>query len=303
MNGFLEEFKNQFYSNKPENVDVFYISNISNFISRILYRLFEKINFKLKSGKKKNGEVLTALLYGPEFSLFLFPGLKNIELAPVVMDAWPMYFNRIRFAIGFYKISTIYFSSKEVVELFNRKKWVGRAIWFPEAIDHSKYQYYLLADKVYDVINFGRKWDQYHNLIKPALEANGKSYLYDKADGKMMFKTSRDLYKTMSKTRISICVPSGITHPNRTGGISTMTQRYLQSMACGCLIVGIAPAELIDLFGYNPVIEIDLNDGERQIVHILDNISGYQTLIDRNYKEVMSNHTFQKRWKEMQIEL
>ena len=105
----------------------------------------------------------------------------------------------------------------------------------------------------------------------------------------------------MAKSKISICVPSSITHPDRSGNIETMTVRYLQSMVSKCLILGRAPKEMITLFGYNPVIEIDSEDPEGQIISIINNYSNYFGLIEKNYQTVLEKHTWNKRWAEIKL--
>ena len=72
--------------------------------------------------------------------------------------------------------------------------------------------------------------------------------------------------------------------------------RYLQSMASKCLILGHAPAEMIKLFGYNPVIEIDWDHAEEQIEDILQHFHLHIPLIERNYKAVLANHTWVHRF-------
>ncbi|MGW1497782.1 hypothetical protein ACWCQW_04190 [Streptomyces mirabilis] len=60
-----------------------------------------------------------------------------------------------------------------------------------------------------------------------------------------------------------------------------MTQRYLESMASGCLVLGQAPPELVSLMGFNPVIEIDWRDPVQQVLDILASPSGWQPAVDR----------------------
>ena len=45
--------------------------------------------------------------------------------------------------------------------------------------------------------------------------------------------------------------------PELAGDIETLTQRYWECMLSRIVMLGHAPQELIDLIGYNPVIEID----------------------------------------------
>ena len=88
----------------------------------------------------------------------------------------------------------------------------------------------------------------------------------------------------LANSKISIFVPSDITHPNVTGSISTITNRFLQSMASRCLIVGKVPHDMLYLFDYNPIIEIDEENPVAQIEAILANFDTYIPLIEKNYE-------------------
>jgi len=75
-----------------------------------------------------------------------------------------------------------------------------------------------------------------------------------------------------------------------------MTNRYLQSLASKCLILGTTPDEMKEVFGYDPVIPVDMRDPAEQIVEILKNFNDYVPLIEKNYNECLSNHTWHNRW-------
>jgi hypothetical protein len=60
--------------------------------------------------------------------------------------------------------------------------------------------------------------------------------------------------------------------------------------------VGKAPKELLTLFGYNPVIEIDMNNPVRQLQSIFENFSNYIPLIENNFNTAINQHTWRHRW-------
>jgi hypothetical protein len=95
------------------------------------------------------------------------------------------------------------------------------------------------------------------------------------------------LLEAWGTTKISICFPKTITDPERAGGVETVTFRYFESMAACCLIVGHCPAELEDLFGYNPVIEADMKNPAEQLLSILNNIDRYQSLVAKNHSRMV----------------
>ncbi len=80
------------------------------------------------------------------------------------------------------------------------------------------------------------------------------------------------------------------------GDVETLTQRYWECMLSGTLIVGHAPKELVDLLGYNPVIELETDeDIGNRFSQILDNISSYQELADKNLAAARENASWDTR--------
>ena len=80
-------------------------------------------------------------------------------------------------------------------------------------------------------------------------------------------------------------MPKSLTHPEIAQGVETLTQRYWEAMLSRMIIVGHAPQELIDICGYNPVIELsgDCTESMSLIKDIIANVDKYQSMVDRNY--------------------
>lgn len=222
---------------------------------------------------------------------FILAGRKSIYL----FDAWPTEHDKIINFIKSYKISNVFLSSSQAVERLSNSVKECNFYWIPEAINPSLYRAYPYENKDIDVLQFGRKYEAYHERIQMSLKASHKIYRYEQNKGEIVFGTREAFIDGLARSKVSICVPSSITHPERSGGIETMTIRYLQSMASKCLIVGHAPQEMIDLFGYNPVVEIDMTNPANQLQILLDNFSDYIPLIEKNYI-VVNNHTWVNRW-------
>ena len=69
-------------------------------------------------------------------------------------------------------------------------------------------------------------------------------------------------------------------------------------MASKALIVGHCPAELQELFGYNPVVQVDWSNPFCQLSkEVLSQISAYQKLVESNYKRLLEVGTFTQRAK------
>ena len=89
-----------------------------------------------------------------------------------------------------------------------------------------------------------------------------------------------------------------MTHSERAQNIETLTQRYWEAMLTGTLLVGHAPQELINVCGYNPVIE--LGDNPTQVIkEILSNVESYQTLAERNRECAEEKAEWDKRMTEI----
>jgi len=227
---------------------------------------------------------------------FMLPVRKSIYM----FDAWPVSHEIISQFVSHFGVEHIFLSSSQATDRLKNTAGRSQFHWIPEGINPEEYKHFSYQRKDIDVLAFGRQYDEYHEKIKSPLETDGKVYIYAKTQGKIalpLFLSRETFIEGLARSKVSICVPSGITNPQRSGDIQTMTIRYLQSMVSKCLIVGHAPDEMITLFGYNPVIEIDMENAVSQIREILSNYSAYRPLIERNYTSVIEGHTWSHRWK------
>jgi hypothetical protein len=223
---------------------------------------------------------------------FVLKARKSVYL----FDAWPRNHGDIRSFVESWGVQYAFVSSSEAAERLAAISDRCTFIWVPEGVDPARYQWRSHIEKDIDVLQLGRKYDAHHAVITPALEKAGKSYLYERTKGTIVFPSRDQFIDGLARTRISICVPSSLTHPERAGDIETMTVRYLQSMASKCLVLGRTPGEMVELFGYDPVVEIDMRDPAGQILHILENFEDYIPLIERNFERVVNDHTWTGRW-------
>lgn len=209
-------------------------------------------------------------------------------------DAWEPLFDEIEKTIRAYKINMVFTASKQSADYFNTLNIPNfQSHWIPEGIDVDQYQFIPYQERTTDVLQLGRKWNEYHEKIK-TIEKD-IVYQYEKKAGEIIFPTREDFLFGLANSKISICVPSDITHPERTGKISTITNRYLQSMASKCLLLGKIPHDMVHLFDYNPIIEIDDNNTIAQIEAILSNFDTYIPLIEKNYETIKSFHNWDNR--------
>ena len=276
----------------------------SYIISRLFFRLW---NSGLFSGILKNQLLrfyklifsghknYLIVLMGPRFPK-CFPyvfrnGMKSIYL----FDAWPMYFNYILRFVNDFEIDYLFVSSKQAAESLNELIGKNNVFWVPEGVKPGDYKFLPAANRNIDILSFGRNYDNFHQKIVEKLALKKVKYIFSSANERL-FPDKKSFVDGLSRSKISVCFPTRITHPERAGGIETMTNRFLQSMASKCLVLGKAPEEMIQLFGYNPVVEVNMENPAEQSIEILENYENYNELIEMNYKTVVENHSWAKRW-------
>ena len=143
-------------------------------------------------------------------------------------------------------------------------------MWLPEATDPSEYSSSVpWAERDIDVLELGRKSNSFHGKIAAPLANAKRSHLFERVKGEIIFPDRKGFLEGLARSKISICFPCSQTHPERFGSVETVTNRYFESMASKCLIVGHAPRQLTDLFGYNPVIEVQEGADFEQIEFLL----------------------------------
>ena len=271
-----------------------------------LFKVTSKLGFSVaKSAKDSYIEspltdakhVFTIMMGLEEFKICPFMFNTNHCKSIYLFDAWADDFDRILHFINYFKIDFTFVSASQSAERLNNLLGKKRAYWVPEGINPNEYKFKVNhTEKGIDVLALGRRYENYHIKILESLKRNNFNYSYVKEDGQLIFPSRQQLIEGFSNSKISVCFPASITTPSASGGIETMTIRYLQSIVSKCLIVGHAPDEMIQLFGYNPVVEVDFSDPAGQIISILNHYDDYLPLIERNFEEVITKHTWECRW-------
>ena len=218
----------------------------------------------------------------------LFPICFFGEIVPLCFDCWPKDYELIADMFRRHRFRIAFFTARQSCEYFKLNLPGVSCHWLPEAADPDEYRFQRpLCDRTIDVLELGRKSEPYSLAIQKPLVRAGYVHRF-RADGqRRIFPTKSELMEAWSKTKISICFPKTMTDPVKAGGVETVTFRYFESIASCCLIVGHCPAELEDLFGYNPVIEADLQDPAGQLFDLLQNIDSYQGFVDKNRQRML----------------
>ncbi len=264
-------------------------------IKKIANKFFKSLIFFYPA--YKSNETYLIILLGIYFIQQAYPYflLKSCRKAVYLFDSWEGDLKKIAQYIDKLNLNYVFISAKQSYEHLSNCNLKAKLFWVPEGINTSDYHFLPYSEKTIDVLQIGRKYDLYHEKIVEFCSERQYKYLYEVKRGSIIFSTNEEFFEGLAKAKISVCVPSNITHPERSGKISTMTHRYLQSMASKCLILGICPDEMIELFDYNPVIEIDMENSSKQLEDILSDYDNYIPLIEKNYKVVKEHHQWKNR--------
>jgi hypothetical protein len=266
----------------------------TSYAYRFLAKLMARAGMVRNFWKGKKG-VYLAILMGPA-EYRLFPYCCGQEMVVYCFDCWPEKYARWEAIFRRNRIRLAFFSARRSAEQFSKKIPEMQSVWLPEAVNPEAYRRSKsLAERSIDVLELGRKYDTFHQAITPRLKESQRVHLYEQVKGQIIFPTREGLVQGLSDSKISVCFPSSVTHPDRSGDAETVTYRYFESMASACLILGKCPQELSDLFGYNPVIEADEHDPYGQINEILQNLTNYQELVVRNYRRLTEVGTWKVR--------
>lgn len=234
----------------------------------------------------------------------LFPWALTREVVPVVFDCMPHEFAQWQSLLQRLRIETAFFTASAAAAHFRQVLPKGRWHWLPEAINLADYSAAMpWADRPIHVLEFGRRYGKYHDAVTDGLATAGVRHVYERRRGELVFATQADFLAGLGQAQVSICFPQSMTHPERFGTVETLTQRYLESMASGCVLLGKAPGELIALCGYNPVVDVDWAAPVRQLLTIRDEPHRHFELRSRNIEFVSKHGTWDLRATELMQKL
>lgn len=221
----------------------------------------------------------------------LFPYYMSYEIIPMLWDCWPSTWERMYASFRLFDIKNVLVTSRQVAKMINEGTNV-KAYWIPEGIKSSLYSKgYKLTGRQIDVMEIGRQEKHYHSMLVKMREEGKINRVINSninkdgtLDGYHVAYTNEEIREMMSDSKVMVCFPQCDTNPQRAGNVETLTQRYWEAMLSRCIMIGRAPQELIDLIGYNPVIDVDWDNAIEQLNEILVNISDFQSFVDKNYE-------------------
>lgn len=223
-------------------------------------------------------EARLKFLSGYKLFFQAYPDYIDHEIIPLFWDCWPECQERVKRFLRRNNVRIAIFTSSQVAKMMQDEFPQMQILSITEGIDTEAYsEGKALSERNVDVIEFGRRT----NVIGTMKLPSHVRHLYSK-NGEKLFASNSDFYHALADSKLTLAFPRSITHPEMTGSIETLTQRYWENMLCRIIMVGKAPQELVDLIGYNPVIDMDTSSPSEQIVGILEDVSSYQALVDKN---------------------
>ena len=221
-----------------------------------------------------------------------------------LMDAWEPLISYAAANLNAHR-GNIYLTSKDAADSLMLAAHSQRSLncqkiaWLPEGINLSIYAHDTpctsLVRRRIDILEPGRLWLFFHESLRLALVGSNYVHVWQESAAKVLWANRWDYIQALLETRIVVCFPRSLTHPDQAGTFETVTLRYYEAMAAGCLLIGQCPPEAYQIFGYNPVVNLDSGvDLGIQVLDILRNLGDYVDLVERNKKEVIK-HTWRKR--------
>ena len=224
-----------------------------------------------------------------------FPDYVLYEVIPFVWDCWPCYEEKMCKWLERHDVKTAIFTSAQTAERMRERFPQMNIMWCAEAVDGSLYtEGKPLAERGIDLMEFGRSNERVLNVKLPETIKHVSTMQY----GKFLY-TNEQLYRAMGDAKVTITLPRSMTQPEIAGDIETLTQRYWECMLSRMVMLGHAPKELVDLIGYNPVVELDTVHTAEQVQEILAHIEDYQPLVDKNRKTALKMGDWSVRMQEV----
>lgn len=228
--------------------------------------------------KKFNREARLRFVQPWTIEFDTFPDYALYEVIPFFWDVWPENFEKTFAWLKRHNTKTAIFTSSQVAEMVRARFPEMNVLAVTEGIDVETYSKgKQLKDREIDFLEYGREID---HIVKYSISDKIR-YMRGKKEGKPIF-SQQELIENLANSKVVAAYTKKWTNPEQAGDIDTLTQRYWECMLSGCIMIGHAPQELVDLIGYNPVIEVDREKPNEQLLDVLSHIDDYQDLADRN---------------------
>lgn len=240
-----------------------------------------------------NNEARLRFVSGFSIRFDTFPDYAQYEIIPVIWDCWPQNVPVVAAFLSKYSVKTAVFTSSQTADTFRQLFPKINILTITEGVELDLYHKGNdLKDRTIDVLEVGRNWVDFFKT--PLMD--GVNHVKT-GNFQRFFNTDEDFRRGLADTKVTINVPRCDVDKRMAGDIETLTQRYWECMLSRVVMVGRAPAELIDLIGYDPMVSVpELQTHSSRVLdfdfsplvnEVLANIEEYQPLVDKNHKTAM----------------
>lgn len=254
-------------------------------------------NYDLIPTLFQKGDVRLCFVEAQSIYFDTFHSVFNHELIPFIWDCWPCHYDKVEKWLRRHRVRCAIFTSRQEMETMHLRCPDILMYWSYEGIDTEHYNSEkLLRDRSIDYLAYGRcsRYLDINNLDKNIKVVT--------SDWFKELRSQDSLANALSDSKVVLCLSKFYTSPQIAQGIDTLTQRFWECLLSGVVVVGHAPQELIDVMGYNPIVELAANEAvsvASQIHDILLNIEDYQELVDRNRREALRIASWETRMKDV----
>lgn len=253
----------------------------------------------------------------PDYCLYIAMGCDDLFInketlkrlsAPLIVycyDTWTSLYDRWLWAFKEIKPQHIFLAYKQSAEYF--RDLLGEHVhYLPQSFDNEFFKDYGL-EKSRLFMQMGRQVPILHELANTYLSKNrisnaDENYLYPR-QGSLVSPTMEGLARNINSTFFFFAAPQNVHNVAFTGGISEVTARYYEAMACKSLVVGYKPLDSFDyLFPHDTaMISLDSNESnfENIVNYWLDHTSEYMEAVSYNHEFVFKWHSLSQRYAQM----
>jgi hypothetical protein len=237
---------------------------------------------------RSSSALIVVPMMGPRFDLLHAACLFGIPV-PFCWDVWEPAWDSWVAALTRLRPPLVVTTALQSAEYLQDRLPGTRVEHLPEATDLARYSPgAALRDRGIDVLELGRRSGAWHDAVVGETARRGIRHVYEPEPGRLVFATEAEMLRGLADSKVSVCFPSSVTHPQRSGSVTTMTHRYLESIASRCVVVGQAPEELPSLLGCDPMVPADSEDPWGQLHSVLESIASYQERVDEARERLLA---------------
>ena len=244
------------------------------------WRVFQKFAYEYELPTFHRNAKKTQLRFVEPVSLSFdtFPDYSRYEIIPMIWDCWPVYFEKTCQWFEKHNVKTAIFTSSQTADRMRARFPQMNILAITEGIDTAKYsEGKPLSNRNCNLMEIGSKWRNFFSRLEPQ---NYDKLCNSPYKGRRM--TDSEFMEMLGDSKVTVALPKCVTEPWIAGDVETLTQRYWECMLSRIVMVGVAPKELTELIGYNPVIAFDKEHASDQVWDVIHHIDEYQELVNKN---------------------